>query len=202
MKPFTFISQYIDIANILTIGNLCVGFAAVNLTSVDHNIAAAALIACAASIDHVDGWLARRFCADNIIARRFGAHLDTLSDAVCFVVAPSLLFISINRSVPAYIFVSILFFLCGIARLAHFEITGAQGGRIYEGLPTTYAGYICALAMIALQFKWIDAYTALLFVLIIAIMQILAIRIVKPSNIITMLIMPACLFVELATGLL
>ncbi|MCD6034443.1 MAG: CDP-diacylglycerol-serine O-phosphatidyltransferase [Rickettsiales bacterium] len=75
------------IPNILTILGLCTGLSAVRYAFQERWEMAVAFILFAAIIDGMDGRLARLLNATS----KLGAHLDSLSDFVCFGVAPALI---------------------------------------------------------------------------------------------------------------
>ena len=76
--------------------------------------------------------------------KRFGAHIDSLSDLVAFGIAP--IAIGFNMGMRAWysIPVFVTFALCALIRLAYFDVTEeiriAEGGKkrtYFEGLPVT-----------------------------------------------------------------
>ena len=72
------------VPNLVTILGLCAGLTAIRYTFDARFMLAAGLIVFAALIDGLDGLLARRLRATSDI----GAELDSLSDFLCFGVAP------------------------------------------------------------------------------------------------------------------
>src|SRR5690349_1555316 len=73
------------IPNLMTMLGLCAGLTSMRLGLEGRFGAAAVAIMIAAVIDGLDGRLARLLKATN----RFGARFDSLSDFLCFGVAPS-----------------------------------------------------------------------------------------------------------------
>ncbi len=73
--------------NLMTLLGLCIGLSAIRLGMQDRYGAAVIAIAVSMVIDGLDGRLARMLKATS----RFGAELDSLSDSLCFGVAPALI---------------------------------------------------------------------------------------------------------------
>ncbi|MGM5487526.1 MAG: CDP-diacylglycerol--serine O-phosphatidyltransferase [Nanobdellota archaeon] len=113
----------------LTLGNLTGGFLAI-LAIIDNNIPfAIGLIGIALFFDLIDGYVARKYGWQS----QMGIELDSLADAVSFVIVPSLLtyFILLDGLNPIP---SIFMAGCGILRLAKFNVT--KGKDHFEGVPT------------------------------------------------------------------
>lgn len=104
-------------------------------------------------MDFVDGYIARKLNQIN----EFGKELDSLSDAICFGVAPAILvyraysgsaiYLGI-QGLPIYILLipCSLFILAAITRLAWFNVDEGEG---YAGLQTPIsAGFIVLLTFI------------------------------------------------------
>ncbi|MHA1264415.1 MAG: CDP-alcohol phosphatidyltransferase family protein [Candidatus Helarchaeota archaeon] len=102
--------------------------------------------------DLFDGWVARKLNQVNAI----GKEIDSLSDAVSFVVAPGIIILSATlidefpmAVFPKWIiFVGVLIFVfCGIIRLAWFNV--ANIGEGYTGLVTPMSAAIMVLLFIS-----------------------------------------------------
>jgi len=107
------------VPNILTMLGLCCGLTAIRLAFDGHWEKSAALIVVAAMIDGLDGRLARLLKATS----RFGAEFDSLSDFLCFGVAPALiLYLWALHDVRGLGFAPcLLFAVCSALRLARFN---------------------------------------------------------------------------------
>ena len=106
--------------NLLTILGLCAGLTAIRLAVEGRFEIAAGLIVLAAVIDGLDGPAARRLRAESA----FGAELDSLSDFVCFGVAPGILvflFALAPAPDPGWIFV-LIYVIGACLRLARFNV--------------------------------------------------------------------------------
>ncbi|HOV81075.1 MAG TPA: CDP-diacylglycerol--serine O-phosphatidyltransferase [Methanothrix sp.] len=89
----------------------------------------------AAIADGVDGFLARKVGGSVL-----GADLDSLADMLSFGAAPAYFAISAFHIPPLLWPAGIFFLLCGILRLARFNVVSARGDQFFEGLPIPAAG--------------------------------------------------------------
>lgn len=107
------------IPNLMTMLGLCAGLVAIRAATEGRFGMAAALIVVAAVIDGLDGRLARLLKATS----RFGAEFDSLSDFLCFGVAPALiLYLWTMHDARGIGFVPCLMFaVCMALRLARFN---------------------------------------------------------------------------------
>lgn len=140
-------SQRVNLANLLTSGNLAAGFLALILAQQGDIAWAAGLIVAAALFDSVDGLVARltkRECA-------FGSQLDSLADLVSFGVVPALaVYLSTLQEVPVAGMAACLgFLLCGAYRLARFQVD-EDSRRRFVGLSIPPSGLI-TVGLAALQ---------------------------------------------------
>jgi CDP-diacylglycerol--serine O-phosphatidyltransferase len=106
--------------NLVTVLGLCAGLTAIRYTFLGQFEIAAGLIILAAVVDGLDGALARRLNA----ASHFGAELDSLSDFVCFGVAPGLLIFALSlQAMPGFGWLCVLvFIIAACLRLARFNV--------------------------------------------------------------------------------
>lgn len=107
------------VPNLMTMVGLCAGLTAIRFALEGRFASAAVGIVVAACIDGLDGRLARLLKATS----RFGAEFDSLTDFVCFGVAPALvLYLWSLQSLHGYGFVPCLMFaVCMALRLARFN---------------------------------------------------------------------------------
>ena len=138
------------IPNILTMLGLCCGLVAIRFAFEGRFEQAAALIVVAGLIDGLDGRLARLLKATS----RFGAEFDSLSDFLCFGVAPAfILFFWTMQDYHELGFAPcLLFAVCMALRLARFNATLDVGPSVkpayaynfFTGVPAP-AGAGCVL---------------------------------------------------------
>jgi CDP-diacylglycerol---serine O-phosphatidyltransferase len=145
------------IPNVLTIAALCSGLTAIRFALHDQFPLAVIAIIVAAIFDALDGRVARRLG----VTSRFGAELDSLSDFLCFGVAPALvLYLASLKDGGALGWVATLMFpICSALRLARFN-TGlladtpppAWTGSYFTGVPAP-AGALLALIPLMVSFE-------------------------------------------------
>ena len=107
------------IPNILTLIGLCAGLTAIRFALAGHFGPAAVAIVVAGCIDGLDGRIARLLRATS----RFGAEFDSLSDFLCFGVAPALVIYlwSLEWLGGVGFVPCLLFAVCVALRLARFN---------------------------------------------------------------------------------
>ena len=134
------ILKLIKPADIITLINALLGFASVIMIAQDKLEEALVLILLAVIADGADGAFAR-YSGTGVL----GANLDSLADVIAFGVAPATAAFVFLGSQAAWVF-SGLFLVCGILRLARFNIAGKKDG--FEGIPITAGGFIVALFLL------------------------------------------------------
>ncbi len=132
------------LADLVTMGNASCGMASIFLC-VNHAMnpharhlwAIFVLLPLALFCDILDGFVARRLVRRSLL----GADLDSLADIVSFGVAPAVLGYALGLRGLWDALILIYFVLCGIGRLARFNVTAAALSdrmgkvRYYEGTP-------------------------------------------------------------------
>ncbi len=148
------------IPNILTLLALCAGLTALRFGLQERWEHALLAILVAAILDGLDGRIARILKG----ASKFGAELDSLSDFVCFGVAPALLLYlwTLQGAGQMGWMLSLLFSVCGALRLARFntnlDVPPPPWSRNYfTGVPAP-AGGCLALMPMALTFQFGDGF--------------------------------------------
>jgi len=122
------------VPSLFTLTNLFFGFFSILLTYHGRYRMAAFWIVIAALMDGMDGLVARAMKAPS----DFGIELDSLSDAVSFGLATSVLlyFWGMKLAGPSALFFSFLFLTAGVLRLARYNIRtkSLPDRRFYQGL--------------------------------------------------------------------
>jgi CDP-diacylglycerol--serine O-phosphatidyltransferase len=144
--------------NILTLGNLFLGFNAILMISRDHLLAGSWLIIVAAILDGLDGTVARLVRSDS----PFGREIDSLVDTVSFGVAPALLIYRVAAEPLglAGLLFAFLPLVAGVLRLARFNVASAvlPRRRTFQGMPITSAA--CVMASFNIYMNTINADVA------------------------------------------
>jgi CDP-diacylglycerol--serine O-phosphatidyltransferase len=145
------------IPNVLTLAALCSGLTAIRFGLQGQFPLAVIAIIVAAIFDALDGRVARRLG----VTSRFGAELDSLSDFLCFGVAPALVLYlaALKGAGPLGWVVTLMFPICSALRLARFN-TGllsdvpppAWTGQYFTGVPAP-AGALLALIPLVVSFE-------------------------------------------------
>jgi len=146
MKPvrhFSMIRSF-HLADFFTAANGFCGVSAIfeamkflNTNDLGHIYFAAFLIPLALVFDILDGTIARSRHSASLLGR----ELDSLADVISFGVAPATIAFAIGVNTWLDQLILIFFTLCGLARLARYNVTAdvlsAQSGKVkyYEGTP-------------------------------------------------------------------
>lgn len=139
------------IPNALTVLGLCLGLTAIRFALLDRWELAVGAIIVAGIIDGLDGRVARILKAST----EFGAQLDSLSDFLCFGVAPAtVLYLWTLQQWRAFGWaIALLFAVCMALRLARFNASLGDPNRppwasyFFSGVPAPSAGGIVLLPM-------------------------------------------------------
>lgn len=139
------------IPNIMTVIALCAGLTAILYGIQSKWQFAVAAVMIAALLDALDGRIARLLGGTS----RFGAELDSLSDFVCFGVAPAiLLFLWTLQHAkgPGWV-IALVFSVCAALRLARFNTRLGDSdmpvwaGNYFTGVPAPAGGGLVLLPM-------------------------------------------------------
>ena len=145
------------IPNILTRAALCSGLTGIRFALQGEMRLAVIAIIVAAIFDALDGRVARRLG----VTSRFGAELDSLSDFLCFGVAPALVLYlaSLSQAGALGWVVTLMFPICSALRLARFNTALVSDtpppvwtGSYFTGVPAP-AGALVALMPLMLSFE-------------------------------------------------
>ncbi|WP_208348923.1 CDP-diacylglycerol--serine O-phosphatidyltransferase [Pseudaestuariivita rosea] len=143
--------------NLVTLLGLCAGLTSIRFVLAERYDIAAGLIIAAAIIDGLDGQLARRLNATS----EMGAELDSLSDFLCFGVAPALLLFQFAFQDARGIgwICALIYASCCCLRLARFNVMTGQAENDPElkkshfvGVPAP-AGALLAMFPVFLTFE-------------------------------------------------
>ena len=139
------------IPNALTVLGLCMGLTSIRFALLDRWELAVGAIIAAGIIDGLDGRVARILKAST----EFGAELDSLSDFLCFGVAPAIVLYlwTLDEGGGAGWIVALFFSVCMALRLARFNANLARTDRpawashYFVGLPAPSASGVVLLPM-------------------------------------------------------
>ncbi|MCB4767993.1 CDP-diacylglycerol--serine O-phosphatidyltransferase [Ancylobacter sp. Lp-2] len=147
-RRFQAVPARLLIPNLVTLLALCAGLTGIRMAIEGRMELALGAIVLAAVLDGMDGRLARMLKGTS----RFGAELDSLSDFVCFGVAPGLVLYMWGLETLGSIgwIASLAFAICAALRLARFNVMLEDPNRpafaadFFTGVPAPL-GAICVL---------------------------------------------------------
>jgi len=141
-----------------TLGNLFFGMYAMVAASRGEFVWAGWFIVFAATLDMLDGSVARFTRTGS----KFGAELDSLVDAISFGVAPGFIMYRLFFSDTQWSWIlSFVYVTAVVVRLARFNIEqGGEAKRIFHGLPSPAAGVTVATFYPFSQTPWFEAQLA------------------------------------------
>jgi CDP-diacylglycerol--serine O-phosphatidyltransferase len=155
LRQLRFIPIRSIVPNLVTLLALCAGLTSIRMSIELRFDAAIAAIAIAAFLDGIDGRVARFLKSTS----RFGAELDSLTDFLCFGVAPAMLLyvwaLGELRSVGWI--AAMIFAICSALRLARFNVALDDPNRpewqanYFVGIPAP-AGAMASLLPIYVEF--------------------------------------------------
>lgn len=132
--------KYCTIPNLLTFSSLLLAMAGMLLVSNGDIFLAIIPLALCDIFDAMDGYIARKFNMSSPI----GIELDSLVDAVAFVVPPFV--ISLFLGGHLLIATSFFYVCCGVFRLARFNCEATPG--LFIGLPVSISANCIYLALL------------------------------------------------------
>lgn len=150
-------SLYKLLPNLVTIASLCSGMSAIRFAMLERWELSVTFLVLAAFLDGLDGRIARLLKATS----NFGAQLDSLSDFVCFGVAPAfVLYLWALQDIKGLGWALALFFaICCCLRLARFNTSLMEEKKekwqshFFTGVPAP-AGAMMAVLPLVLTLQW------------------------------------------------
>ena len=104
--------------------------------------------------DLFDGKIARTKKDRTVEEKRFGIQIDSLSDVICFGVFPAVLGYTLGADSWWQMAVAALFVLCGLIRLAYYNVTEEvrqnttdKNRSMYKGVPITVSAILVPVLM-------------------------------------------------------
>lgn len=147
------------VPTLLTLANGACGLGSIAMATMSHQALsqtdglfyAGVLIYLGMVFDGLDGYVARLLKQTS----QLGVELDSLCDAITFTAAPVFIMIGLTEAFPLRFLwaVGTLFMLCGLLRLARFNVEQAKGDDTHDwfrGLPTPAAAAALASFAVAL----------------------------------------------------
>ena len=142
--------------NMVTLAGLCCGLTSIRYTFSERWDLAIILLLVAAVLDGMDGRIARMLKSTS----NFGAQLDSLSDFLCFGVAPALMMYwwGMNQIKGVGWVAAMFFAICCVLRLARFNThldddKAPWQEKFFTGIPSPAGGMLC-ITPIVLSFEF------------------------------------------------
>lgn len=136
----------------LTYFSLVSAFIGIYYSFENNSFAAALCLLICGLCDMFDGKIARTKKDRTKEEKRFGVQIDSLCDCVCFGIFPAVLGISIGADRWWQLAVSAFFAVCGVIRLAYYNVTEEERQnstdekrRVFLGVPITTSALIIPL---------------------------------------------------------
>ena len=119
--------------------------------------------------------------------KMFGIQIDSLSDLLCFGMLPACIVYSMNKGSHWFLVIPCFFVLCGLIRLAYFNVDEtnrqnqtSEGRQYYQGLPITSSALLLpAVFEVCVYFKLSMFYVGMGALFVIGIAYILPFRLKK-----------------------
>ncbi len=161
----------LHLKDVFSLANALCGFLALALYFIFGFASSIALIVLAVLFDYLDGRVARKGNAND-----FGKQLDSLSDAISFGVAPSMLVFFQHYPATAEAFFALLlgglFYTSAVLiRLAEYNLQKKKG--FYYGLPSPFA------ALVLLFLGWFNLLVAVLALFLLGVLMLSKFKIKK-----------------------
>lgn len=182
---YTVILTYIGLASAIA----GIFFAGGMYQNTPHSTYAIVCLMISGLCDMFDGKIARTKKNRTDDEKNFGIQIDSLCDAICFGVLPSVIGYSVGLNTLADLPFLILFPLCAVIRLAYFNVTEesrqkktSEVRKVYEGLPVTSVALIFPLVY-SFQKDIGECFPLVyeVFMLIIAVAFITRFKVKKPA---------------------
>ncbi|MGB0883968.1 MAG: CDP-alcohol phosphatidyltransferase family protein [Flavobacteriales bacterium] len=126
------IRNFVNLPDYISLGNLLFGCISIFSALQGFHFIAALCIVVSAIFDLFDGRVARKLN----LSSEFGLQLDSLADAISFIMAPVIFAYAVSNKHWLILLILSLYVCCGILRLARYNITGTiENGKYFEGVP-------------------------------------------------------------------
>lgn len=189
MEPKKLLGFY-NYTVILTYAGMLSGFLGIVNVLRQRPFLAVICLLVAGLCDMLDGAVASTSKKRTPQEKSFGIQIDSLSDLVCFGILPALFVCGSYRDSNWVLLIGGLFALCGLIRLAYFNVdeaerqkTTAKSRSIYYGLPITASALIVpALFELDTIFGLHDYFPMPIALVITAVLYLLPFRLKKPKT--------------------
>lgn len=180
-------------ADVVTLVNALLGLASIIMVLGGQINGALILVLIAVVADAADGAVARKMGSGIL-----GENLDSLADVISFGVAPAVVaYVVLGSWTVAAGLLAGFFMVCGILRLARFNVAGSKGG--FTGLPITAGGFVVVLFVLVKDY--IPYFETVFAVLLVVLSLLMVSTIAYPKLKNPVLLAPMALFLVLDIGM-
>ncbi len=141
---------FYDLSVLLTYAGIA--FAVIGICMAFHDELAISIVCLIISgfCDMTDGTVARSFKNRTEDEKTFGIQMDSLADAVSFVILPVAISLGMGNDDAVSMAIYVLYVLAGLIRLGYFNVLASKSEiKYYTGLPVTTASLIFPIVWIA-----------------------------------------------------
>lgn len=142
---------HFNLANLITFLGLVMALCSISFIGRRHFEEAMICFIVSGLCDLFDGMVARKLKRTDE-QKKYGIQLDSLVDVVSFLIVPAAFLLETMNGFPPTIAIVSFFVICGVTRLAWFNITTDGNTKHYQGLPVTFTAIIIPLAYLILNF--------------------------------------------------
>ena len=167
----TKIQSFVAISDLVSLMNMASGLLSIMMSIKQDFLLASILMIFSLLFDSIDGWVARK--TNRVDEFEFGKNIDSLSDIVSFGVSPAVFLYSYSLTnapsleIPTA-FVSLFIVVCGILRLARYNVISNQV-KGFIGFPIPGIAIIMATFYLSGLF---NIYIAMIIAVIVSIAMI------------------------------
>ena len=148
MKKYFPVVRHINVPNTVTTIGLACGIAACYYLLAGSLRSTLICLSLAMLMDLLDGFFAEKLNSQT----NFGKSLDSLVDSFTCCIMPVLMAFNFVGTTPLLIGGAAFFCICGLWRLANFNVTSAEGAKHFTGMPVPGAAMLAAMAMWAVVY--------------------------------------------------
>lgn len=104
--------------------------------------------------DMFDGMIARTKKNRSEFAKKYGVQLDSLSDVICFGALPTILGLTITKSLGWWQGLCMIYLITSISRLAYFNVEEEMRQKKEKGVRKTYKGLPVTVSALIFPFLY------------------------------------------------
>ena len=175
MKKFFPALKYINVPNMITTLGLILVMLACYFIGEENLKSVFICLFFASCMDLLDGFFANKLNQKTV----FGLHLDTLTDFFSCCILPIFVFLVFVGNSPLNIVASSFYCVCGVWRLANYNISTGEKHNYFTGLPVPAAMSFVMLSLWLVINSVVPVWTSLIVLFVTGVLMISSIKLVK-----------------------